>query len=82
MKKAKVILLSGQSNAVGVGHIKYLPDYFDGETASKFKSGYENVLIRYISHNIKNQNFVVMIMKKSLILYELNIYTNNINCQK
>ena len=57
MKKAKVILLSGQSNAVGVGHIKYLPDYFDGETASKFKSGYENVLIRYISHNIKNQKF-------------------------
>ena len=57
MKKAKVILLSGQSNAVGVGHVKYLPEYYGAETIKKFKEGYENVLIRYISHNIKNESF-------------------------
>ena len=27
MKKANVIILSGQSNAVGVGHAEYLPDH-------------------------------------------------------
>lgn len=57
MKKAKVILLSGQSNAVGVGHIKYLPKHFDESEANKFKAGYENVLIRYISHDIENVGF-------------------------
>ena len=43
MKKAKVILLSGQSNAVGVGHIKYMPKYFDEETVSTFRNGYEKI---------------------------------------
>ena len=57
MKKAKVILLSGQSNAVGVGHIKYLPKYFDEETVKVFKEGYEKVLIHYISHDIENCGF-------------------------
>ena len=57
MKKAKVILLSGQSNAVGVGHIKYLPKYFDEETIKVFKEGYEKVLIHYISHDIENCGF-------------------------
>ena len=57
MKKAKVILLSGQSNAVGVGHVKYLPKHFDAETANRFKEGYENVLIHYISHDIENNGF-------------------------
>ena len=57
MKKAKVILLSGQSNAVGVGHIKYMPKYFDEETISTFRNGYEKVLIHYISHDIENVGF-------------------------
>jgi hypothetical protein len=57
MKKSKVILLSGQSNAVGVGHVKYLPKYFDEKTVSAFRNGYENVLIRYISHDIENEKF-------------------------
>ncbi len=57
MKKAKVILLSGQSNAVGVGHIKYMPKYFDEETISLFRNGYEKVLIHYISHDIENVGF-------------------------
>lgn len=57
MKKAKVILLSGQSNAVGVGHVKYLPEHYEEETVKRFKEGYKNVLIRYTSHNIKNEKF-------------------------
>ena len=57
MKKARVILLSGQSNAVGVGHIKYLPKHFDEETANAFRKGYEKILIHYISHNIENEGF-------------------------
>lgn len=57
MKKAKIIVLAGQSNAVGVGHIKYMPKYFDEETISTFKNGYEKVLIHYISHDIENVGF-------------------------
>ena len=57
MKKAKVILLSGQSNAVGVGHVKYLPEYYGEDDIKRFKEGYDKVLIRYTSHNIKNDKF-------------------------
>lgn len=52
-----MILLSGQSNAVGVGHIKYMPKYFDEETISTFRTGYEKILIHYISHDIENVGF-------------------------
>ena len=57
MKKARVILLSGQSNAVGVGHIKYLPKHFDEETANTFREGYEKILIHFISHDMENVGF-------------------------
>ena len=57
MKKARVILLSGQSNAVGVGHVKYLPKHFDKETVRAFSEGYENVLIHYVSHDFENDGF-------------------------
>ena len=57
MKKARVILLSGQSNAVGVGYVKYLPKHFDEKTINVFKYGYENILIHYISHNKENEGF-------------------------
>ena len=42
MKKAKIIVLAGQSNAVGVGYTKYLSKHFDEETVAKFYVGYEN----------------------------------------
>ena len=58
MKKANVIILAGQSNAVGVGHAKYLPTHFDQQTIQKFYNGYENVLINYFSHGIKSNGFV------------------------
>lgn len=58
MKKANVLILAGQSNAVGVGYTKYLTRHFDSETVAKFYSGYENVWINYISHGIKSNGFV------------------------
>lgn len=58
MEKAKIVVLAGQSNAVGVGHVEYLPRHFDEKTIEKFKSGYENVLINYYSHDKKSGGFV------------------------
>lgn len=58
MKKAKIIVLAGQSNAVGVGWVDYLPRHFDADTVAKFKSGYKNVLINYFSHDKKSGGFV------------------------
>ena len=58
MKKAKIIVLAGQSNAVGVGHTAYLPRHFDDKTIDRFKKGYENVLINYFSHDKKSGGFV------------------------
>ena len=36
MKKAKIIVLSGQSNAVGVGHTKYLNKSFTDEKIKEY----------------------------------------------
>ena len=58
MKKAKIIVLAGQSNAVGVGWVDYLPKHFDADTVAKFKSGYKNILINYFSHDKKSSGFV------------------------
>lgn len=58
MKKAKVIILAGQSNAVGVGFVKYLPCHFDKETVDEILAGYENIPIYYVSHDIKSNGFV------------------------
>ena len=58
MKKANVIILAGQSNAVGVGFTKYLPKYFDDSMIARFKAGYENIQIAYMSHDIVSDGFV------------------------
>ena len=58
MKKATIIVLSGQSNAVGVGHVEYLPDHFDAARIQKWYDGYENILINYFSHDKKSGGFV------------------------
>ena len=47
MKKANVIILAGQSNAVGVGHVSYLPRHFSTEKVREYENGYERVLINY-----------------------------------
>ena len=58
MKKARIIVLAGQSNAVGVGYAKYLSSHFDIETVAKFYEGYDNIKINYYSHGIKSNGFV------------------------
>lgn len=58
MKKAKIVVLAGQSNAVGVGHVKYLPNHFSKEKVEKFTNGYDDILINYYSHDIKSNGFV------------------------
>ena len=58
MKKASVIILAGQSNAVGVGHVEYLPRHFSPEKVSEFQAGYPLVRINYFSHDKRSGGFV------------------------
>lgn len=58
MKPATVIILAGQSNAVGVGHIAYLPRHFSPEKVREFEEGYPRVRIHYYSHDKKSDGFV------------------------
>lgn len=57
-KTARVIILSGQSNAVGVGHSEYLPRHFGEEKTSLYRRGFEKVKIMFFSHNHKSDGFV------------------------
>ena len=45
MKKAKIIVLSGQSNAVGVGHVKCLKRSFTEAKIEEYFNGYGNIKI-------------------------------------
>ncbi|MBQ9781219.1 MAG: hypothetical protein IJW00_09795 [Clostridia bacterium] len=58
MKQAKVIILAGQSNAVGVGFVKYLPKYFDEKTVVRLTEGFEHIKTSYASHDIQSEGFV------------------------
>lgn len=57
MKKATVIVLAGQSNAVGVGHVNCLPRHFTEEKIREYEAGYDRVRIHYYSHDKKNDGF-------------------------
>ena len=57
-KEAKCIILSGQSNACGVGHARFLNLHYPQEKIDEFYRGYENVQINYYSHDIKSDGFV------------------------
>ena len=58
MKKAKIVILAGQSNAVGVGHVEYLGDHFSAEKLKEYLAGYESVKIKYFSHDKWSDGFV------------------------
>ena len=58
MKKIKIILLAGQSNAVGVGHCEYLPRHFSPEKVKEYMDGYATVPISYYSHDKHSDGFV------------------------
>lgn len=57
MRKATVVVLAGQSNAVGVGHADCLPRHFTAEKIREYEEGYPSVRIHYYSHDKKNQGF-------------------------
>ena len=59
MKKAKIIVLSGQSNAVGVGHTKCLKRSFTDEKIKEYYDGYKNIKINYYSHDKKSDGFTI-----------------------
>lgn len=58
MSTAKIVVLAGQSNAVGVGHVAYLPEHYSPEVIGKFTEGYDDILINYFSHDIRSNGFV------------------------
>ena len=58
MKKANIVVLAGQSNAVGVGHSKYLAEHFGEDKYHEYKDGYSAVKISFYSHNYKSGGFV------------------------
>ena len=53
-KRVKVILLMGQSNATGVGRIKYLKENTTAEAFAKYESGFDSVHINYCVDNHNN----------------------------
>jgi hypothetical protein len=57
MKKADIIVLSGQSNAVGCAEVPYLSDHFPAQRIKKWRDGYENIKINYYSHDKKSAGF-------------------------
>ena len=59
MKKAKIIVLSGQSNAVGEGHVKCLKRSFTDAKIEEYFNGYGNIKINYYSHDKKSDGFTV-----------------------
>ena len=58
MKKANIIVLSGQSNAVGCSYVDYLPEHIPEKRIEKLRRGFEKVKINYYSHDIKSGGFV------------------------
>ena len=57
MKKADIIVLAGQSNAVGCSYVEYLPKSFTEQQIKKWRDGYENIKINYYSHDVKSKGF-------------------------
>lgn len=58
MKKVNVVVLAGQSNAVGVGQVQFLKNHFTDERIQKWYDGYPNVQMNYFSHDKKSGGFV------------------------
>ena len=73
MKQAKIIVLSGQSNAAGVGYANCLSRHFSEEKIKKYRNGYEHVKINYISYDCFSNGFVPTKIDKETIGPELGI---------
>lgn len=59
MRKARIIILSGQSNAVGVGHVDCLNRSFTDAKIEEYFNGYGNIKINYYSHDKHSDGFTV-----------------------
>ena len=57
-KKARVILLGGQSNASGCSGDNYLKINLSHSKYSEYKNGYKNIYINYLSGAKRSQGFV------------------------
>lgn len=57
-KRAKVILLGGQSNASGCSLDKYLESNVSEEKYAEYKNGYDNVYINFLSGQHMSEAFV------------------------
>ena len=53
-----MIVLSGQSNAEGVGHVRYLEKRFPAAKAQEYWNGYDNIRMNYYSNDKKSEGFV------------------------
>ena len=58
MKKAEIIVLAGQSNAVGCSYVEYLEKHIDADRMRKLREGFDNIKINYYSHDVKSEGFV------------------------
>ncbi len=70
-KNANIILLTGQSNAVGVGFVKHLYDHFPKEQVQTYIDGYPKIRINYNSHDKESGGFVTTTVHCT----EVNKYT-------
>ena len=58
-KKAKILLLGGQSNASGCSHDEYLQKNVSAEQYEEYENGYDNVYIHYFASGTnQSQGFV------------------------
>ena len=73
MKQAKIIVLSGQSNAAGVGYVNCLPRHFSDEQIEQYRNGYNNIKINYISYDCFSNGFIPVKIDKETIGPELGI---------
>lgn len=58
MKDVHIIVLSGQSNACGVAHHKYLKENINKDRREKLFKGFDNVLIKMWSHGYIVDHFI------------------------
>lgn len=58
MRQANIVVLAGQSNAVGVAYTRFLPLHFSDDKVQEYINGYKNVPIFYYSHDKKSNGFV------------------------
>ena len=56
--EVRIIILAGQSNAVGVGYTEYLSEHFSKEKVAEYDAGYDSVKINYYSQGQKSNGFV------------------------